>query len=71
MAKLKLKQVRRHICPTCRGNGFIKIINAEDRESYVHQCWDCDSEGEFYETVESDNLIGDTDDDGDYSNKLH
>ena len=71
MAKLKLNQVRRHICPTCKGNGFIKIINAEDRESYVHQCWDCDSEGEFYETVESDNLIGDTDDDGDYSNKLH
>jgi len=71
MAKLKLKQIRRHICPTCKGNGFIKIINAEDRESYVHQCWDCDSEGEFYETVESDNLIGDTDDDGDYSNKLH
>ena len=71
MAKLKLKQLRRHICPTCKGNGFIKIINAEDRESYVHQCWDCDSEGEFYETVESDNLIGDTDDDGNYSNKLH
>ncbi len=71
MAKLKLKQIRRHICPTCKGNGFIKIINAEDRESYVHQCWDCDSEGEFYETVESDNLIGDTDDDGNYSNKLH
>ena len=71
MAKLKLKQIRRHICPTCKGNGFIKIINAEDRESYVHQCWDCDSEGEFYETVESDNLIGDTDSDGDYSNKLH
>ena len=71
MAKLKLKQIRRHICPTCKGNGFIKIINAEDRESYVHQCWDCDSEGEFYETVESDNLIGDADGDGTYSNKLH
>ena len=71
MAKLKLKQVRRHICPTCKGNGFIKIINAEDRESYVHQCWDCDSEGEFYETVESDTLIGDTDGDDNYSNKLH
>ena len=71
MANVRLKQIRRHICPTCKGNGFIKIINAEDRESYVHQCWDCDSEGEFYETVESDNLIGDTDDDGNYSNKLH
>ena len=23
----------------------------------VHQCWDCDSEGEFYETV--DDLIDD------------
>ena len=58
MAKLKLKQIRRHICPTCKGNGFIKIINAEDRESYVHQCWDCDSEGEFYET-NHDDLIDD------------
>ena len=29
-------------------------------KSEVHQCWDCDSEGEFYETVD-DNLIDDSD----------
>ena len=65
MVKLKKDRVKIHICPTCRGNGFVKVVNAEDRESYVHQCWDCDSEGEFYETVD-DSLI----DDG-VSNKLH
>ena len=27
-------------------------------KSEVHQCWDCDSEGEFYETVDT-NLIDD------------
>ena len=31
----------------------------------IHQCWDCDSEGEFYETI-TDGFI----DDGS-SNKLH
>ena len=34
--------------------------------SEVHQCWDCDSEGEYYEIVDDSNLIGDAnDDDGD------
>ena len=64
MAKLKLKQVKRIICPTCRGNGFVTVKNDfVDGQDYVHQCWDCDSEGEFYETVEDDNLIGDDDSD--------
>ena len=49
----KLKKVKRvHICPTCKGNGYIKIQNIYDIELQVHQCWDGDSEGEFYETVE-------------------
>ena len=30
--------------------------------SEVHQCWDCDSEGEFYETVDTD-LVDDGDSD--------
>ena len=59
MAKLKVNRIVKIICDTCRGNGYIKV------EKNVHQCWDCDSEGEFYETVD-DNLI----DDGP-SNKLH
>ena len=46
----KSKKVKRvHICPTCKGNGYIKIQNIYDVELQVHQCWDCDSEGEFYE----------------------
>ena len=69
MAKLKKSRLRKIMCSTCKGNGFIKIINEEDRESYVHQCWDCDSEGEFYETT--NNLIGDTDSDYNNDIKLH
>ena len=56
MAKLKANRVKKIICPTCKGNGFVKVASLE-QESMVHQCWDCDSEGEFYETVEDNNLI--------------
>ena len=63
MAKLKKASITLHICPTCKGNGYLKV--ATENKDQVHQCWDCDSEGEFYETV-NDNLI----DDG-ISNKLH
>ena len=66
MAILKANKVKKIICPTCKGNGFVKVASLE-QESMVHQCWDCDSEGEFYETVEDNNLI----DDGPGSNKLH
>ena len=63
MAKLKKGRITIHICSTCKGNGYLKV--ATGGGDTVHQCWDCDSEGEFYETVD-DNLI----DDGP-SNKLH
>ena len=66
MAKLKANKVKKIICPTCKGNGFVKVASF-DHEEMVHQCWDCDSEGEFYETIENDNDI----DDGPGSNKLH
>ena len=46
----KVKKV--YICPTCKGNGYVKIQNIYDVELQVHQCWDCDSEGEFYEYLE-------------------
>jgi DnaJ-class molecular chaperone len=55
MAKSK---TRKHafICETCKGNGYIKIIH-DNNETNVHQCWTCDSKGEFYvdesEVVES------------------
>ena len=65
MAKLKKARVTIHICQTCKGNGFVKVFNLDRDKSTVHQCWDCDSEGEFYET-NHDGLI----DDG-VSHKLH
>ena len=63
MTKLKKARVALHICPTCKGNGYLKV--ATETQDTIHQCWDCDSEGEFYETVDG-NLI----DDG-ISAKLH
>jgi len=42
------KKVRhKAICPTCNGNGFIKIVD-NYKETNIHQCWDCESQGEFY-----------------------
>ena len=49
MVKLKKYRVHKAICDTCNGNGFIKITDREDpTEVNIHQCWECDSEGEFY-----------------------
>ena len=49
MVKLKKYRVHKAICDICNGNGFVKITNNEDpKEVNVHQCWECDSEGEFY-----------------------
>ena len=54
MAKLKLRRVKKFICDTCHGNGYVRVAtltgNPSDDfrdKSEVHQCWDCDSEGEF------------------------
>ena len=70
MAKLKKTRVRITICDTCHGNGYIRVATGDTAldfrdNSQVHQCWDCYSEGEFYEEI-VDDLI----DDGP-SNKLH
>ena len=55
------------ICPTCDGNGYLRIAKVDTSKDFrdnseVHQCWDCDSEGEFYETVDDSELIGDDSD---------
>ena len=47
MEKLKKYRVHKAICPTCNGNGYVKVVHV-DQKDHVHQCWDCDSEGEFY-----------------------
>ena len=48
MAKSKVNKPKKYICPTCKGNGFVKVASIMEEDT-VHQCWDCDSEGEFYE----------------------
>ena len=68
MAKLKANKVKKIICPTCKGNGFVKVASF-DHEEMVHQCWDCDSEGEFYDTSDDDNSDSYSDDI--VINKLH
>ena len=49
MVKLKKYRVHKAICDVCNGNGYVKVSDREDpKEINVHQCWECDSEGEFY-----------------------
>ena len=69
MAKLKKSSFKKLICSTCKGNGYVKVASLEEDELTVHQCWDCDSEGEVYETA--DNLFGDFDSDRNHDIKLH
>ena len=68
MAKLRKIKLKKLICPTCKGNGVVKVSSC-DYDEMIHQCWDCDSEGEFYET--NNNLIGDDDSDRNHDIKLH
>ena len=58
MVKLKKYRVHKAICDICNGNGFVKIKPSNymlkllgkkpNSVENVHQCWECDSEGEFY-----------------------
>ena len=67
MAKLKKHRLRKLVCSTCKGNGYLKV--GTEWGATIHQCWDCDSEGEFYET--SDNLVDDSNPDRNHDNKMH
>jgi len=46
MAKLKKYQIHKVICDMCKGNGYVTIYGPNLKK--IHQCWECDSEGEFY-----------------------
>jgi DnaJ-class molecular chaperone len=48
----KVKKV--YVCPTCRGNGYVKVACIMDTEDMIHQCWDCDSQGELYDYGDED-----------------
>ena len=47
MVKLKKYRIKKEICDVCRGNGYVKVVHV-DQKNHIHQCWECDSEGEFY-----------------------
>ena len=57
MANSKKNKV---ICPTCKGNGFIRIPYKLAKEEVTAQCGVCDSEGEI-DANEVDNIIIDSD----------
>ena len=57
MAKSKKTKV---ICPTCKGNGYVRIPYRLAREEVTAQCGVCDSEGEI-DANEVDNIIIDSD----------
>ena len=48
------------ICPTCKGNGFVRIPYRLAREEITAQCGVCDSEGEI-DASKVDNIIIDSD----------
>ena len=49
------KRVKRvYICPTCKGNGYVKVACIYEKEDMVHQCWDCESQGEIYDYENED-----------------
>jgi DnaJ-class molecular chaperone len=47
MVKLKKYSIHKAICDTCDGNGYVKIIQKGEK-NHIRQCWECDSEGEYY-----------------------
>ena len=48
------------ICPTCKGNGFVRIPYRLAKEEITAQCGVCDSEGEI-DANEIDDIIIDSD----------
>ena len=45
----KDKKTKRVICPSCKGNGYIRIPYRLAKEEVTAQCGVCDSEGEVEE----------------------
>ena len=70
MAEQKQKN---RICQVCKGNGFIKIPDPEDyKEINIHQCWECNSEGEIDElSIKSDDVLNDDHYWNYHNNELH
>ena len=37
------------ICPTCKGNGYVRALLEEGREELIADCTRCDNQGEIIE----------------------
>jgi len=48
------------ICPTCKGNGYVRIPYRLAKEEVTAQCGVCDSEGEI-DASQVDDIIIDSD----------
>ena len=48
------------ICPTCKGNGYVRITYRLAKEEITAQCGVCDSEGEI-DASQADDIIIDSD----------
>ena len=48
------------ICPTCKGNGYIRVPYRLAEEEVTAQCGVCDSEGEI-DASQADDIIIDAD----------
>ena len=48
------------ICPTCKGNGYIRVLYRLAEEEVTAQCGVCDSQGEV-DAESVDNIIIDSD----------
>jgi hypothetical protein len=35
-------------------DGFVKVACIMEKEDMIHQCWDCDSQGELYDYGDED-----------------
>ena len=48
----KVKKV--YVCPTCKGNGYLRFNLLLEKREFIEQCHDCDSQGELYDYGDDD-----------------
>ena len=60
MAKSNKTDKKKITCPTCKGNGYIRIPYQLAKEEITAQCGVCESQGEV-SPEEVDNIIVDAD----------
>jgi len=58
MVRLKKYSIHKAVCDICDGNGYVKIIR-KGKKHHIAQCWECDSEGEYYVYNSKKDLSGD------------